>query len=218
MVRIKSGPLKGYKWIVPTCSAFIIGNYEQEKTNIVVKNTAPGDIVFDVGAHVGYYSLMMAKLAGEDGRVYSFEPRPLNNEFLRKHISANKVKNVEVVDKAISDIVGTLKFNSNTGTGTGQLSETGNIEVNSTSIDTLISEGKPMPNLIKIDVEGGEVGVLKGAVQTIEKAKPKIILATHGEELHSFCLSFLSERGYRIETLDQEHGDVESIAIYEGAR
>lgn len=215
-VRIKSGPLQGYKFIVTTGSGFVRGDYEQEKTNIITGNTSEGDVVYDVGAHVGYYSMMMAKYAGPKGRVYSFEPRPLNNGFLRKHIAANHLENINVMDKAVSDVVGELRFNANTGTGTGHLSDTGNIVVNSTTIDTLVGEGMPVPNLIKIDVEGGEIGVLKGAVNTIEKNKPKIIFATHGDELHKFCVGFLEDRGYEINTFDQEHGDVESIAIYKG--
>ena len=77
-IGVKDGPLKGRKWIVSTGWNFTRGQYEVKKTAAVERVVRNGDVVYDVGAHVDYFSLIMAQSAGSGGHVYSFEPRPLN--------------------------------------------------------------------------------------------------------------------------------------------
>ena len=212
---IQAGPLEGIRWSVATGSSFISGRYEQAKTDMIVAHTAPGDVVYDVGAHAGYYSMMMARLAGPAGRVFSFEPRPLNFGLLSRHVSVNGFENITLRTEAVSDTTGPLRFNDETGTGTGHLSPEGRLEVQATTLDALLAEGLPPPQLIKIDVEGGELGVLRGGAQLIATHRPKIFLATHGDAIHAECVALLEAAGYRLTTFDQDHGDVESVALYE---
>lgn len=74
--------------------------------------------------------------------------------------------------------------------------------------------GLPAPNFIKIDVEGGEMVVLRGLENILNEHHPKMIVATHGDEIHEETMSFLSGKGYKFTPIDQLKGDVETLAIY----
>lgn len=211
-VRIKKGPLKGYKWIVTTGSSFIRGVYEMQKTEGILKSIKPGMNVLDVGAHVGYYSLIMAKKVGSEGSVCSFEPRDLNRSFLEKHIRINKITNIKVFSECVGDREGATKFESRTGTGTGHISDSGNLNVRMTTIDSAIANGRVnTPDYIKIDVEGAEMMVLLGGAKTIESRKPILLLATHSDKLEKKCRDFLEPMGYNFQDLEQDKGDTEFL-------
>ena len=94
MVRIKAGPLKRKKWSVVSGGNFIRGLYEEFKTEALLKCIKPGDVIYDVGGHVGYYSILSSVLAGPTGKVFVFEPRPMNVAFLKRHVKFNGVENV----------------------------------------------------------------------------------------------------------------------------
>lgn len=211
-LKIKSGPLQGYRWILSTGTNFLSGKYEPEKTECLASIVKEGMIAIDVGAHVGYYSLIMAKGVGPSGKVYSFEPRDLNRGFLKKHIRVNGVENVTVFSKCVGDREGKVSFETRTGTGTGHLSEEGDVTVEMTTLDGAIKEGLlQAPDLLKIDVEGAEVQVLRGATETIRNAKPIMVLAVHSEALERECREILEPIGYVFEDLGQEKGDKEFL-------
>ena len=209
--RIKSGPLKGYKISSLSGSGFVRGNYEPEKTNAILNIVKPNDIALDVGAHIGYFSMLISKIAGSNGHVYSFEPRPLNYKMLSTNIEVNNCSNVTVIKSAIGSFTGKVNFDATTGTGTGHISKDGNISVDITTIDEFCSSKNIQPSFIKIDIEGGEVEALKGAEQTILKYKPIILLATHGDELDKQCEKFLTAKGYKGKDINQQKGDKETI-------
>ena len=213
-VRIKAGPLKGRKWILSTGRNFLRGQYEVEKTEGIVATISEDDIVFDIGAHVGYYSLIMAQSAGPRGHVYAFEPRALNRDFLKQHVRLNGCTNVTVFPYCIGDEQKTVHFETRTGTGTGHVSDDGNVTAEMISIDRAVEEGllKP-PTAMKIDVEGAEDLVLDGGMKTIAEHKPKMILAVHSDELEAYCRSKLEPLGYTFEDLGQAKGDTEFIVV-----
>jgi FkbM family methyltransferase len=220
-VRIKSGPLKGKRWIAASGSHFIAGDYEAFKTEAVLKSVAVGDVCYDVGGHVGYYTVTMATLAGPQGRVFTFEPRPLNAAYIRRHLEINGVTNVTLTQAAVSDHAGKAGFEARTGTGTGRLSESGNLQVQCVVLDDWVkAHGIPPPSFVKIDVEGGEIGVLNGARRTIEAARPKLLVATHGKKENDFVCALLDEWDYEYEVLnpDAVRGDTEIRAVPRGAR
>ncbi len=211
-LKIKAGPLKGYRWILSTGTNFISGKYEMEKTQGIVGVIESGMIAVDVGAHVGYYSLIMANGVGPSGRVYAFEPRDLNRNFLKKHIRVNGVENVEVSSNCVGDREGTVSFETRTGTGTGHISEEGNVSVEMTTLDSSIKNGRVRePDFLKIDVEGAEVQVLKGASETIRSKRPVMVLAVHSDALERECRDILEPLGYIFEDLGQEKGDKEFL-------
>lgn len=213
VLPISDGPLKGKRWILTSGTRFCSGRYEVEKTEAIARTVREGDIVFDIGAHVGYFTVLMSQRAGSAGKVFAFEPRRINNAFLRRHIKMNRCDNVEVFDTCVGRQNGTARLETRIGSGTGYVSPTGNVEVQMVSIDEMVAQGRlPAPTFLKIDVEGGEVDVLEGARQTIEAHRPRIILATHGDELDRQCQAFLSKLDYGFDAIDQLKGDKEVIA------
>ncbi len=212
---IRKGPLKGLRWIMTSGKHFITGDYEPYKTKAFLANLREGDIVVDVGAHVGYYSALASQKVGDKGRVYSFEPRPLNISFFKDHVRINRLKNITLYEGAISTLTGETTFNTNTGTGTGRLSETGGLKVKTYCLDELIDAGEvPRLDFLKVDVEGGEIEVLKGSQCAIAKNRPRMLLATHSEITQDFVLEFLQEHKYKFQILNKDgaKGDTEIIA------
>jgi hypothetical protein len=107
-------------------------------------------------------------------------------------------------------------FDSAHGSATGRVTKDGDLKVKQVSIDKLISEGTlPMPTFIKIDVEGGEIEVLKGLEKVITSARPKMVVATHNPECHSFVLDFLGKHKYGFKVLNPGSikGDTEIVAL-----
>jgi FkbM family methyltransferase len=215
-VRIKAGPLKGMKWIAVAGTNFFMGRYEEFKTEGLLKCVQPGDVVYDIGGHVGYYSVLSSVLAGPTGRVFVFEPRPLNIAFIKHHIRINGIENITLLETAVSDRAGEAAFEDRTGSGTGHLSEEGRLKVSTLVIDEFVDgESHPYPDFLKMDIEGGEIDALNGARRTIEKSRPNLLLATHGGATHSFVLDYLKQYDYTYEVLNPEavKGDTEIVAF-----
>lgn len=200
---ILRGPLAGQRWLLASRINFFLGTYEPEQTQAFERVIRPGDAIYDVGAHFGYYTLLSSALAGPEGKVIAFEPSPPNLGYLQKHIHINRCDNVSVLELALSDHEGTARFENRAGSGTARLSPDGAIEVRVTSLDA-IAAGLPAPRVLKIDCEGAEVEVLKGGEKTIRSARPAIFLSTHGEDLKETCLGILASWGYSASPL---HGD-----------
>jgi FkbM family methyltransferase len=196
---IVSGALKG-RWWLPGSRGKILrilgGSYEPEQTRLFEEHVHPGDTVLDVGAHVGYYTVLSAVLAGGRGAVWAFEPNPANARFLRRHAEINGLRNVHVTEAAASDAEGTARFDFGTGSGTGRLSAGGALEVRTIRLDDFCAARALAPSAVKIDVEGAERAVLEGARETLARHRPVIFLSTHGREVHRACLAFMEEAGY----------------------
>jgi FkbM family methyltransferase len=200
---ILRGPLAGKKWLLASRINFFLGTYEPGQTRAFQDIVKPGDVVYDVGAHYGYYTLLSSLLAGDRGKVIAFEPSPSNLARLQLHLQANRCGNVEIEEFALSDREGTARFDNQTGSGTGHLSASGSIEVRTTTLD-LLPARLPAPQVIKIDCEGAEVQVLEGGAQMLSSARPAIFLSTHGDHLKQACFRLLEGWGYSSRQL---HGD-----------
>lgn len=212
---ILQGPLRGQRWIVGSAThGCWLGSYEFETQRAFAGMVRAGDVVYDLGANAGYYSLLGARLAGDEGVVYSFEPLPRNLRYLRSHIAINRLKNCVVVDAALADFDGKMRFASSDEPTTAHLSDGGDVEVRVRRLDSLVERGEIRPpSVMKIDVECSEVKALEGAAKTIAEFRPRILLATHDRELHGQCVEFLVRRGYRIEMLvELAHAGAELIA------
>jgi FkbM family methyltransferase len=154
----------------------------------------------------------MGDIVGSGGKVIAFEPRGLNLGYLQRHVTVNNCDNVKIVSKALGEHSGHAKLETRTGSGTGYISDTGDEDVEITSIDELVDSGAlPPPTFLKIDVEGGEMAVLRGAKNVIEKQRPRMILATHGDEIDAECRALLREWNYDLQDIDHESGTKEII-------
>jgi len=94
----------------PAIALYDIGGYENAETELFESHIREGDVVLDLGANVGYFSLIAAKLVGENGKVYAFEPDPTNFSFLKKSVEINNYENVICEQKAVSNENGKLKL------------------------------------------------------------------------------------------------------------
>jgi len=216
VMTIPQGPLKGFRWSASCGKKFIRGDYEPFKTEAFVRHIGQGTIVIDVGAHVGYYTAIASLLSGKEGRVFSFEPRPLNLGFLKKHCALNKLENVRVFELGVSNYCGKGRFNTRTGTGTGRLDQTGSLEIDVVTLDELFGKKEiSAPDFLKIDVEGEEMNVLTGAQTMIQSSRPKILVAVHSQEKLKSVKDFLESRKYRLEILNPApgKGDTEILAL-----
>ncbi len=205
-VPILRGPLRGKRWIVGSSNhGCWLGLFEYSKQKVFSTTIKPGDVVYDLGANVGLYSLLASVLVGREGQVFSFEPVPRNLTLLRSHLELNGVKNCSVFDVAVSSSDGTARFdlesNHHLGHLGGESSKT--VSVRTVSLDSLIASGqvKP-PNVIKCDIEGGEYDALKGAAHSLATYRPTIFLATHGSEVHQSCCALLMALHYQLTPLD----------------
>lgn len=203
-VLILQGPLRGSKWIVGSGNhGYWLGSYEMEKVVRFAQAVPSGATVFDLGANVGYYTLLSAARAGPSGRVFAFEPLPRNLDYLRRHLALNRIANAIVVPAAVSDRGGTIRFAEDASTSRGRIGSEGGIEVRSIGLDEWIErEQIPDPNLLKIDIEGAEFLALQGARNMLRRAHPQIFLSTHSGKVHRDCLGLLESLGYRVESLD----------------
>jgi FkbM family methyltransferase len=216
-VPILQGKLRGKKWLVGASNhGCWLGSYEYKKRIIFENTVRQGNTVLDIGAYVGFYTLLASTLVGATGKVYAFEPLPRNLEYLKEHLRLNSITNVEIIDVAVSDFCGTAYFKEGSNRATGRINDAGKIQVRTVSLDWLIEEGEiPIPDQIKIDVEGGELAVLKGGELLLERSRPTVFLATHGKALHQKCCDFLASLGYSIESIDKKDlGESREILAY----
>ena len=99
-LRILRGSLRGKQWLAESGGKVLRvlgGTYEPEQTRAFEELVKPGDTVLDVGAHVGYYTLLSSVLVGASGRVFAFEPNPRNYHYLDQHVYLNRCRNVTTV-------------------------------------------------------------------------------------------------------------------------
>jgi FkbM family methyltransferase len=198
---ILGGRLRGRWWLLESrgkLARILLGSYEPEQTRLFRETIRPGDTVLDVGAHVGYYTVLSAVLAGPSGAVWSFEPNPANARFLRRHAEINGLRQVRVEQAAVSNAEGTARFDFGTGSGTGHLAVAGALEVRTLRLDDFCAAHGITPRAVKIDVEGAEAAVLAGFAATVDSARPVIFLSTHGPEPHAACVAWLRARGYAL--------------------
>jgi FkbM family methyltransferase len=191
-----------------------MGTYERETQKQVTRHLKRGEVFYDVGANVGFYSLLAAALV-EPGRVYAFEPLPTNLTYLRKHLALNGIDNVEIVDTAISNEVGTASFECEETRAMGRLCVDGGVRVRTSTLDSLITERRTAPpNCIKMDIEGGEFRALLGARECFAQCRPKLFLATHGRDVRDECCRLLQSWNYELQPSHDESKDLAELFAY----
>lgn len=215
--EIGSGPGRGLRFDGGLSTKhFVSGEYERPVQEAIAVNAHPGDVFYDVGANLGFFSVLVGRLVGTSGTVYAFEPVPANASMVERNARENGLSNIKVLRIALcrEDGRGELLLAHHDGgavlksTGTPPPDLTGSVMVETASLDTLVDRQhlKP-PNIIKIDVEGAEMDVLLGMESILRRWHPKIILelddetATGCENKVSSCRSFLHDLGYQTEVL-----------------
>lgn len=163
--------------------SYIVGTDETHLQRVIRNYVYKAATVFDIGANMGYVSLCLSRRVGATGRVFAFEPVPDNVKLLRNNIELNRLKNVSVLEIAVSDSRGRagirIAGNLSTASMIWHAKDRSAVElsVQTEPIDRLVEESVlPLPSFVKIDVEGAEGLVLMGMRSTIAKANPVIFL------------------------------------------
>lgn len=174
------------------------GDWQPEVWNATASSLSEGSVYFDVGAHIGYFTMKAAAQVGKTGRVVAFEPNPETLLLLRDNVKANRFDNVIVEPVACTDREQTLTLYAASIANTGASSlarDNANISaepprpfsVRGRPIDDVVRElGLTRVDAIKIDVEGAEVGVLRGALNTLKRFHPKVVAEVVARQLASF--------------------------------
>jgi FkbM family methyltransferase len=197
-VPVKAGPNRGLMWSLASAGrGYRAGRFEPDRVQALLALSRPGDRIWDIGAHKGYVALALARKVGRAGTVLAFEPSRVNLWFLRRHIEWNRIPNVRIVPVAVSDREGEDSFGGGGSSVTYRLGR-GHERVRVSTLRSLAKEeGLDPPDVLKIDVEGNEAAVLRGAGDLLSQ-EMLLFISIHNRGAHAECRSILLQRGYRL--------------------
>jgi FkbM family methyltransferase len=191
--------------------------------NIFAQHLKTGAVFYDIGANVGFFSIVAAKLVGDSGKVIAFEPGKDNAQAIRHNGALNNFKQIEVIEKAISNNSGSgqlllAKYSGGHALATADAPPdlAGEITVDVVSIDDLIAQKliEP-PNFVKVDVEGAELDVLKGMKETIKTYQPTIIYEvddgdrTAYERKYQELADFMHSLDYKVTPTENSYDSID---------
>jgi FkbM family methyltransferase len=177
------------------------GEFSEGEVEVFRQVLQPGNVAVDVGANLGAHTLFFANAVGRYGRVYAFEPQRIIFQTLCANMALNSVTNAYCFPMAVGERAGSIvvpmldpeNVNNFGGLELGQFSEGETVPM-----ITLDSLDLPQCRLIKVDVEGMEVGVLKGARATIDRCRPVLYVENDRAEKADELTRFIDELGYRM--------------------
>jgi FkbM family methyltransferase len=197
-IPVLSGVNRGQWWNIGSSgSGYGTGRRASEQMTSLERLISPGDIVWDIGAHHGYVTLLAAARVKPDGWVHAFEPSQRNVRILRRHVRWNRLGNVSVHHCALASYTGRTSFG---GGGTSKMHALGRgeEEVSVCTAESLVRPGiVRAPTFIKIDVEGSEAEVLEGALAVLPSCVVMLI-AVHSAASDRECTRLLEARGFRL--------------------
>jgi FkbM family methyltransferase len=169
---------------------------------------APGDVFYDVGANVGFFTLLGARLVGPGGRVVAFEPVPWCARAVGHNIELNGFEHARIRTEAVGDADGSARLLVVGEASWSHLESTGRhadvrdeIDVTVVSLDSLVESGAiPPPDVVKIDTEGAELQAIEGARATIARHRPAIVCELH--DTNEAFVALMDELGYDTTNLD----------------
>jgi FkbM family methyltransferase len=203
--RVQRGNLRGVKLKLSPLQkgSVFFKNYEPDKQAAFKLFLKPGEVFFDIGANVGLHSYYVHQ-AVPQARITAFEPLPGNAAYIKETIAVNQFKSIALEQTAVGAHTGQVSFNLSIDNSMGKISasETGTV-VQITTLDDYMKTGVPVPAVIKIDVEGAEADVLKGAAETIAAEQPVLVIELHSPQQDELVGRFLHERNYRLFRLNE---------------
>jgi len=178
--------------------------------------------VYDVGANVGFYTLLGSVLVGSNGHAVAFEPFPRNLSYLHRHLALNDVRNAIVMAGAVYDHGGVVRLTDGPDSCQVRVHEMGSLTVQAFTLDDLVfTNGLPAPTVMKIDVEGAELSVLRGATKTIEKYQPLVYFeflplyaSQYGFGYDDF-VGFFAPLGYSLHWINHDANGPELFSVTE---
>jgi FkbM family methyltransferase len=194
--RVVAGPLQGalIEFDPWSENRYWEGSYEQETQRLLTELPLEGAVAWDVGAHVGFFSLLLARRCRQ---VVAVEPGPANARRLRANVERNQAP-VEVVEAAVGSEPGTAQLEL---AEDGRMNRVGaadlGVEVPRTTLDRLARE-HGFPAFVKIDVEGAEIDVLRGGADVL-RHRPLLLIEAHSQSLAEEVTHILGAHGYSVE-------------------
>lgn len=184
----------------------LFGRYETPKRSLLTTELESGDVFVDVGANRGDFTMLASRIVGDAGEVISVEPAPDNVEWLKRTVAANNAGNVRIVQCALwdSEGEGTLHLARKSGwhslTPADDLPRIGTAAVRLVTLDSLLNElGIDRVDALKIDVEGAEVEVLRGAKRVLRDLRPLVVMDIDAQRTAQDYRAALEPFGYEIE-------------------
>lgn len=185
-------------------SMLITKDYEPVETKAIKEIVKKGDVIIDAGANIGYYTILISKIVGPNGRVYAFEPEKSCFELLKKNCRENRCYNVVLINKALSDKEGEINFyideKDKASSSVIKNIDTNKTIVQTTTLDKEISE--PV-HFMKMDIEGAELQALKGATTLLQSCKKMIIEVPEDRKDFKDIKELLILNKYKIKRLDE---------------
>ena len=201
VVPIVRGPGRGMWWVSHAAAhGYWLGFWELGPQQFFAGLLRRGDVVYDIGAHVGLYMLGSSARVGKAGHVYAFEPLPRNAKFLRRHVALNRLSNCTIVESAVCESPGTRRLDASICHSEARLSDTGAIRVAATSVDEFVFHQKDhrAPTVLRIDARGAALAVLAGARRSIQDYAPRIVLFDAFDDVERQYHQFLSSLEYSL--------------------
>ncbi len=228
-VTIDQGQAKGITITVPEIQKGYYGdmtggNYEGYILETIQKHDIKNKTIWDVGAHMGYHSLLFAKYIGENGKIIAFEPNPKIRKILQENINDNSELSSKIAtrkealsDKISHSTMSISKHGHQTSSSGGYLNTITpplekesykNFEcvgVDTDTVDNLIQNKKvAIPYLMKIDIEGAEFDLLKGAKNTLQTIQPILIIEIHNISMMFHVQKLLTKLGYQLKIINEK--------------
>lgn len=228
---IESGPAEGLR----LGDRYASNNYRSGKIEEPVQQALgellrPGDVYFDVGANVGFFTLVASRFTGSKGSLYAFEARPEIARTAKKNLRRNSIA-ATVLPVAVGDADGKVALlvadhpGGSTIEPSKAVSTTRTELVGQVTLDSLVATGGvEVPDLVKIDVEGAELAVLRGMTAILERHQPIVLfevddaMSSKVEAQYLEIQEMLSGFGYRCERLDPSYPNVSWSVIHAIAR
>lgn len=203
--------------------SYVRGQNEQPVQEAIAEHTRADMVFYDIGANIGFFTVLAASLVGPSGHVYAFEPVETNVAAINRNVRLNHFSNVTVLPVAVTERSGHAALTLARHIGGAALAEAGappdatkTITIETIALDDIVRRGRARPpHVVKIDVEGAELQVLRGMAHVIAEHKPVIIFEVdaaeqeHLQRKRRACLDFLVERGYKITDLAESYADID---------
>jgi FkbM family methyltransferase len=197
----------------------LTGSYEEYQTRLFRGVVKEGMTVVDLGANIGYYSLLAAALVGEEGKVFAFEPEPNNFASLVKNIRMNSYNNIVPIQKAVTNKTGALKLfcepsQRQAANIYNYYNTKAGVTVECVTLDDFFKDKGYDVDIIKMDIEGAQMLALEGMEEIIKRNDDLIIFAEPGESLQEF-LSKLTEYGFRLYLMNERKQCLEPLENFD---
>lgn len=210
VTKFTDGPMSGLSFSCLTAEKyFFLGSHvESDFQRRLREFIRPGDVVYDIGGHIGYMCLIFSVMAGPEGRVFTFEPSPTNFPRLTANLNANARLNVTPINAAVSCREGNATFEEGGSMSTVVLDAHANnnesLKVRTIRVDDFVyRDSHPPPGFIKLDVEGHAGPAVEGMQRVLRLRRTRIICELHNRSEEEQFAAALSPVGYHVISIDR---------------